>query len=294
MEVLARISYARVHWEPINWYLYELDHDRLSGDQNWMRPDAEILAGDDDYASEFRRTLSGSAPRRPAMARISELSQFKNMMRLLTAGRTIIKFVYAQRALRWLKNNSSAKGCIILRHPSAVVASQLHHPYHKAGHANQHPEWTVEVISRVHPIYSDEDLSKFPQINDILSWDLSPARKLAVTACLDLLSSISDAELRQSYTFAVYESLVDNPNNFLKIAQALGLPVVHQPTIETLRQRSRTTSSSDKGSGAKRLEDTERAEIQRIIDAFGIDFYQADGSVNIQRLSERGFSHLVA
>lgn len=295
METLEKISDVRIHWEPLNWYMYAIEHGRLKGSQSKLRPDVQLLSQNAAYASELMRILGGGSPRRAAMARISRLSQIDNAKRILTARNTIVKFVYAQRALPWMVENSDVKGCVILRHPMSVVASQIFHPYRSNGASWQHPEWTVDVIEKTHPIYTDQDLILYPNLEKVLRLNLKPEGRLAITAALDLLHPLRDAKVRQTYAFVAYEKLQTSPDSFVKMALALGLPLIHEPSVEILQQRSRTTSVQSKTgkSGVTRLDADSRKQIQEIVEALELDFYQADGSVNVTSLRSLDFGNLI-
>ena len=275
LETLEKITDSRVYWEPINWYVYSTKHNRYEGQQSNLRPDSENLKSDPNLSRELVRILNGGIPLKAAITRISRLSLFSNLMRILLARNTIIKFVFAQRALSWIAKNTNAKRCVILRHPSSIVASQLHHPYKANGVNTQHPEWETEIINRTHPIYTSEDLNRFPRLNTILNLELSAAGKLAVTACLDFLHATSCNIARERFIFIDYESLIDSPSRFLLLAKDLNLPVNNPPTLEMLRERSRTTSDSTvkTQSGVNRLSKSELQEVELVMDIMGVDYY---------------------
>ena len=251
---------------------------------------------DSNYKKEVFRILGSGAPIKSAMTRISRLSLISNLKRILVARNSIIKFVFAQRALSWIANNSDTKGCVIIRHPASVVASQISHPFRVDGNYQQHPEWTLEVIESTHPIYTDKDLLLFPGLKSVLQLELSPAGRLAVTACLDLLHSIGNAKVREKFAFVTYESLKDSPQNFVELARYLDLPVKTQPNLKMLRARSRTTSeySTNVPKGLERLSPQDIDQIQQIMDELNINLYNKDMTVNHDSILQLQFSKLIS
>ncbi|MBU3023749.1 sulfotransferase domain-containing protein [Aestuariibacter sp. A3R04] len=296
MEVLERATASRIHWEPLNWYLYQQGHSRFAGEQYALRPDAELLAEDEAYSRELKRVLSGGSPIVASSAKIAKLSTLDNMARIFTANNTIIKFVFAQRALSWIAENSENNGCVILRHPAAIVASQLHHPYKRNGEITPHPEWTKEVIEKTHPIYTEMDLKRFPTLKNVLAMELSSAGRLAVTACLDLLNALHSETARDNYTYVVYESLIKQPGKFEQLIESLGLQIKHNLSLADIEERSRTTSLQSKKSpkGTQRLSEVERVEITSIMKNLGIDYYNHEMEFVEAGLKGMNFSKLIS
>lgn len=298
MEVLEQVSASRIHWEPINWYLYDTNYDRSEDASGWMRADEDCLSRDAALREEYLRILSGGAPRRAAMTRINRMGQMGNMRRLLTARQTLVKFVYSQRATPWLAANTQNPGSVILRHPAAVVASQLHHPY-RANGGQGHPEWQDTVLQRIHPMMSPADLERWPGLKGLLARNLSVVEKLAITACLDILHPLHSERTRKTYAFVVYEALRSSPNAFSQLAGALQLDIKREPDAALLDRRSRTTSDQSPdtiaaASGVGRLSGSERAAVQEIIEAMDLPMFRADGTVDVQGLSAFGFRNLIA
>lgn len=296
LEVLEKISEARIHWEPLNWYLYNSDYDRSNDPLDWMRPREEVLVNHPDFADELSRILDGGVPSKPAMMRIAHLSAAQNALRLVRSKDTIVKFVFAQRALSWMAENTDAKGCVILRHPMSVVSSQYHHPYRVDGKWAQHPEWTDDIIRKSHPMVSSLEVEQYSALKGLLQRDLLPEGRLAITACLDILAALNSPQATQKYAFVTYESLLGSPENFLQLARFLGLRIKVPPTIEELSKRSRTTSDQNakKGSGIGRLSSEASEQIQMIIDELDLGFYKKDGSLDLDELKGRKLPNLIS
>ncbi|MEM5478108.1 sulfotransferase domain-containing protein [Pacificibacter sp. AS14] len=294
LEVLEKIAEARIHWEPLNWHLYNSAYDRSTDPLNWMRPNEETLENHPELAQELSRILKGGVPSKPAMMRIAHLSAIQNAVRLVSAKDTVVKFVFAQRALSWMAKNTAGKGCVILRHPMSVVSSQYHHPYRPDGKWAQHPEWTDEVICASHPMVSLLEATQYSALERLMKIDLLPEGRLAITACLDMLAALNSPEAKQKYAFVAYESLLGSPENFLKLANFLDLRIKVQPTVEELRKRSRTTSDQNKNSGTARLSCEARDQIQMIIDELGLGFYKQDGSLDHAALKALKLPNLIS
>ncbi len=297
MEVLTRISGSRVLWEPVNWFLYTQFYDRSSDIAGWMRADTDCLTRDKEIRDEFLRILSGGMPRRALMTRISGMSEVANLVRILSAQQTLIKFVFSQRALPWMATNTTNAGAVILRHPVAIAASQLHHPYKAGGGDGKHPEWTECVLRATHPMWTETDRDRWPALKMFENRDLSVVERLTVTACLDLLHALEATAVREKYTFVVYETLRDNPAAFLALAKALGLKIREKPSLELLQRRSRT-SSAQKNTNEfpkerMRLNVEDLAAGQAIVEAMGLGAFGPDGRINVDALKARGFCTLI-
>lgn len=296
LEVLEKIAEARIHWEPFNWHLYNISYDRSTDSAGWMRPCQQTLEEHPELANELSRILSNGAPLNSAMMRIAHLSPLQNVARLITSKDTIVKFVFAQRALSWLASNTDAKGCVILRHPMSVVSSQYHHPYRPDGKWAQHPEWTDDIICATHPMATSLEVKQYSALKGLMNRDLLPEGRLAITACLDILSALNSREASQKYAFVAYESLLGSPEHFMRLADFLGLRIKVSPTVEELTKRSRTTSDQDsnKSSGIDRLSSEAKDQIQMIIEELGLSFYAQDGSLNLEALKARQLPNLIS
>ncbi|WP_345420259.1 hypothetical protein [Halioxenophilus aromaticivorans] len=245
-----------------------------------MRPGAAQIDENPQLRAELLNILGGGSPRFAHMALSRKIHLLKGAKRIVASDGTIIKFVYAQRALEWMANHTVAKGSVLIRHPAAVVASQLHHPYTKDGEPIQHPEWSDEAILNMHPIISKDEMIRWPALKEFQSKLVTPVERLAVTACLDIKSVLESSAACQKYPLVLYEALKSKPDNFIALAESIGLEVVNDLREEVVSSRSKTTSDQTGKRGVARLSESDLSSVQSIIELLDLSFFCADGSVD--------------
>ncbi|MDP1986323.1 hypothetical protein [Phenylobacterium sp.] len=298
--MLEHMTDARRHWEPINYYLYDLDYDRVDDAMGWMRPNSEHLDGGGPMAAEIRRVLAGGAPRRPVMARVRSLGSRRSLQRIASAPATLIKFVFLQRALDWVARETVNEGVVLLRNPLAVVASQLNHPFTQEGVAKQHPQWTDEVIAKAHPIVSPADLSTWPHLANLLKRELSREERIAVTACLDIAVPLASEHARSRFAFASYEGLVASPESFGRLAASVGLKVRRLPR-DVVDKPSRTTAGDSnvlserdpRLSWKSRLSEEATDQVLAIMRGFDLHMYSTSPDIDLSALKSFGLRRLI-
>lgn len=165
-ESIARMyGSTRVLWEPLQ-------------DGNWekeacafgKRPRVDEGNADERKDAFFERLLCGTMVNRHTL-RLNK--QPEHLWSLFRNQRLIIKFVRGNGVVAYLRRRFSLpKPLIVVRHPCAVVASQLHMG-----------QWED------HPYVADELYEAFPQIRDVVDRNASLYERLAMTWAADVLNA---------------------------------------------------------------------------------------------------------
>lgn len=189
----------------------------------------------------------------------------------------LVKCIRANLMLDWISKNFDAHIVLLLRHPCAVVESQLRFA----------EAW--DPYSRLDVYRSDSQLMSgaLKEFHDLLHRPLSHAEALATIWCIETHIPLSQAE-SNGYTVVHYEELLEDPQTEwqriaagLKVDRVPDAEIVSAPSQQAaIRLRNDTTESSDySASYAKwrgRLEESSVEEIQGILHAFGIKIYNVD------------------
>jgi len=217
-EVLARASHASLIWEPLS-----RKHDAAQtagfGWNTYLRPGET-----DEQKRDYIEGILSGRTLRPEMVSFPHF----RLRHSLTARRLLVKCVRANCLLPWLAEWVPGPVAYLIRHPCAVVASQLRHP-------DFGPLITAENVA-----FPEKVGREFPHLQRIRDRiDTTPeaiALEWAVQNALALQG-------RDAYTAVVsYEQLVSNPaGEFGRILKALG---VQADRVDDLTQEARRESST--------------------------------------------------
>jgi hypothetical protein len=186
----------------------------------------------------------------------------------------LVKCIRANLMLDWIKGNFDAQIVLLMRHPCAVVESQLRFPEH------WDPYW---LLSRYR---SDDALIEGPlrERTDVLHQELSRPQALAAIWCIENLVPALQATANR-YQIVFYEELLERPEEeWQRVAEGLGLAVVpgasllQQPSQQSAvrlqkQERAGDNYSETYGSWRKRLSSTDIHQIAKVLDSFGVEFY---------------------
>ena len=215
---------------------YMLSFEPLRSNYN---PDARFLRAECQFALEpdlehpracalMEAVLTG---RSGSQFSAYEGSRLRSWWKLATANRLIVKFVRGSRLLAWLCRTfpDVPRPVHIVRHPCAVVASQLA----KKSHAWR-DEGDADPLERFRPL-SDAQLEAY---GDVLASVRSPVEVRAAHWAVHL-----ETALRQrpdgSWLIRDYESLVrGGSDSIVELTAALGMPVPRR--LDRLREPSDT------------------------------------------------------
>jgi len=143
----------------------------------------------------------------------------------------MVKFCNGNLMLPWLVENYNIAAILLIRHPCAVVSSQLKF---KGGYKYiyDHPQFDL-------PSFSGVDF--FDQYKDILETIKEPEENLAAMWCMTLKSLLDDPLHNKGWHTLFYESLVENPEHELSLIKKRFPNFNWKETNEDLRAPSRST-----------------------------------------------------
>lgn len=300
LEGFERALFCRRNWEPVSTHFVARAHEEGNPLLVHARPDGAEIAADGDLHLLVGDALAGRVPRDPRLGiPPGDEGRLAKAARVTRARPVVVKFVQMQRAVPWLAQQPDIRGCVLLRNPLAVVASQIRHA--TSSGSGLDPNWTEEIITRAHPILNPAD-RQHPVVQRFLEGPLSVVERLAVTACLDLLAAIDDATARQRFTYVLYEHLVVAPESFADVIRRLDL--VTQPTAPAVAPDAPSFMA---GSGANvrkgrdprinwegRMSTEQVDEVLAVMAAFGIDYYGSGPEPDVEALGRRQFANLVS
>jgi hypothetical protein len=187
----------------------------------------------------------------------------------------IVKFVDANFMLGWLtKNFPIRKPALLVRHPCAVIASQL-----RRGWSNPHPPRLKGF------------LAKYPQFRDYLETLTDPAE---FAAALWSMQTYAPLMLPRPWPFVLmpYEDLAADPRRELSRLFDAWQMTMPDGVLESAMRPSGTT---DTGSALRAGADPRSAWLESlstrqidgilaVIRTFGLDFYDAEGRPDRERV----------
>ncbi|MEM1187168.1 MAG: hypothetical protein AAF933_07445 [Pseudomonadota bacterium] len=199
---------------------------------------------------------------------------------MLEADTLIVKFVRATRLLPWLCNQFPVRPPIhLLRHPCGVIASQLHRSWVNPGN-----------------LTTPEYLEPFPAFRDLLQGLETDVEKLAASWALDQLPCLLSRTPHPWRCFTYEEILLHTERTISEIVEAWDLDV----DITLVAQTMETPSSVVGASGIQgldgwkgKLSSREVQQIMRVINGFGLDFYDLEGQVDSDRLRDAGLAEQI-
>lgn len=189
----------------------------------------------------------------------------------LFAEQLIVKFVRANRLLPWLCNSFEIPPPIFLiRHPCAVIASQIKYGWANAQYAPESPPY----------------LDSYPLFHAALSQLGSDVEYLAAAWALDQLPVLLHKK-PHPWLIITYEELFLRPEKTIrKICEQLDLEIDIEQAVDKLNIPSSVVSRTGISglSGWKRQLTSEQIDkILRTVNTFGIEFYdsQDEGDYDI-------------
>ena len=192
----------------------------------------------------------------------------------------IVKFVRANRLLRWMTEKFPIRTPILLiRHPCAVVASQMHHP-------SWSPITSTDADSRF--------LAAYPWVSDILTDIRTWEEALAATWCMDYFAPLSTPK-PHPWILVTYEKLVRNGEEEIqRIFDALELEIP-KSAVKSLRAPSKSVREDSSilmgedplAAWTKRLSKEQAKRILRLVSAFGLDFYGEGLEPDYERVEDQ-------
>lgn len=258
-QVLSEIPHSSVLFEPL--HPGEVLDAKQAGfsEAKYVRPDATWEEGERFLARVFQGRVLNKWTTREI-----------GLRKLFATRFLIVKLVRANRLLSWLSENAAVRSpAMIIRHPCAVVASQLR------------GSWA----DRPRP-EAPEFLADYPAFRAVLARIHTPEEYLAASWAMDYFAPLAVTQPRR-WQLVTYERLVsDFEEEVGRLFKAWDIEIP-----ENVARQSRTPSSTTPPAGIggltgwqKRLD---KDQVRRILDVtseFGLDFYGEDVEPDYDRL----------
>lgn len=221
-------------------------------------PSREFLTSTREFAGFLRRwrNLCGRAFRyRPVLSRET----------------VIVKEIRANLMLGWIASHFNARIALLIRHPCAVVDSQLRHVDRYAKYWEPHARLAAY---RSEAMLLDRLASRYRKL---LDRDLSPVEACVLVWCIENQLPMEEAG-RFGYGVISYEALTERSNReWLRLQEHLDLACLPRP--ETLEQPSQQASAQWKSdpkprdSWMRRLSPRDLGEIDAILNELEVGIY---------------------
>lgn len=266
-EILNTIPRSSILWEPLHVQaIPKLEHIGF-------RMHTYIPPGKDWPEAEryIRRVLEGKVLNRWTLS-------YTNLSQVLQTKRWIVKFCRANMLLKYITENFSISTPILLiRHPCAVVASQM-----------RHGSW--DYVSSPFP-YCPEFVSAHPQFEDLLNNLETLEEMLAAAWCVENYVPLSQPK-PYPWLVVTYEKLVrDGQSELQRIFQTLQLDMPPQageqlgiPSATTIKHTTDYLNKDPLSRWKDYLSPQQINDILRVVSNFGLDFYDDHLEPDYKRL----------
>ena len=264
-------------WEPINPRNYRI----LKRFDEPLRPYLNPADQDKSLYDFFEALLKGQ------LYQTSTMEDFNLKRFFQIAGSSdplIIKSVRGNRMLPWLLENFKLNNtCLLLRHPCAVISSQL---THGSWEYVKHPK------NLKHPKIVNEMLDELPGVRKILRTELQPEEKLAITWGFDYYIPLK--YMHSSNQFLFYEHVVRNGRQTLiPFCESLGVDYKNVHFDSLLNKRSMTAKKDEHGitkdplsKWKTRLSEEQTERILNVVRSFGLGFYDIQAEPDMEKFEQ--------
>jgi len=252
-------------WEPLNPRNYRI----LNRFDEPLRPYLNPGDKDQNLYRFFEALLKGQLYQTSTMERF-DLQRFLRIAR--SSDPLIVKSVRGNRILPWLVEHFKLKNTwLLLRHPCAVISSQLNHGSW---------EYVKQPKNLKHPKIVRELLEELPRVRELVKKNLRPEEKLAVTWGFDYYVPLRFMH-RNNYQLLFYEHVVRNgKDSLIPFCERLGVDYKNFHFDSLLNKKSFTTKKDEQGitndplsKWKFRLSKEQTERILTVVKAFGLDFY---------------------
>lgn len=266
LEMIERATGARRIWEPFFQQQQPVDERNFGlGSRPYLRPATDRT----DLECRLANLFTGHGVSPGSATGANPYGRVEMGRRLSCAPATVVKFCRAQRLLPWLLDRFHIPAVLLIRHPLAVVSSQL-----------EHPSWSHDRVEDTHPIMCDRIRRDYPEL---AAWSEQldrPEERLAATWTFDYLVSLANWSKIEGLMLVTYESLVQAPVEALtEILAHLGLSGDAAKSDSRLPSASTRTSSNvaqgrdPLATWRRRLDEGQIRRILAVIERFGFEIY---------------------
>jgi hypothetical protein len=288
MELMGRTPFYWSIFEPLNpnWFPESLQKGFTS--RTYLPPEIEWAEGEDYLRKVFTGKIFSSNTEQFV------ISDLKSMFYSIFANKIIVKEVRINRLLPWIIKRYQLKGTIlILRHPCAVICSQL-----KTGYTAYHP--THSLYENIIP--SNENIFQEATAVDGLDQNLlnkikrlnTPEELLAATWCLDTYVPLHASQPHPWMT-VIYEKLFkQGEKEITEIFNFIGQNKIPSSILVRIKHPSRVTNKSEWNTLQSTNQQLNKwkhtltghqiTRILKVVSDFGLDFYTEDPEPDYERL----------
>lgn len=199
-----------------------------------------------------------------------KLYRYNDLKSLSTASKFIFKFCFGNNLLPWLANNFEINPVFLIRHPCAVVASQLNFSAFDWHKKNIKYNYTMNT-------FGEEFYAPYREVLDSIK---TVEERLAGEWAMSVLTSIRSAQNDHKWVTLTYENLVRDPESSLN--KIFSRYDIEKPegVIEKMKETSFSKSSFGTKSNSERLGSWKKAltskQVRLILnftERMGVDFY---------------------
>jgi hypothetical protein len=280
-ELFARIPGACILWEPLH---LGREPDLAKSGFTWR-----TIIDPDETRADIRRIFHDILTGRRLTPHTATMCSF---LQVLKREFWVVKFVRANGLIHWLTNNFTIRPPVcIIRHPCAVVSSQMHR---RTKHKTVTREVTLSEWEGRKPAFAEEFLKRYPRFAPILNRVKTWEEILTAIWCMDNYH-ITGATGEPLWIVLPYEKLVvDGENTLLTLLAHLKLPWADR-IVQGLQELSTTVVSGaniTKGESPLlgwqiRLTDQQIERIFSVVNDFEMGFYTEALEPDYQFLNER-------
>ena len=203
----------------------------------------------------------------------------------------ITKFIRANLMLDWIEKNFNAKTVYVVRHPGAVVASQIAASKAKSGAVWDFNGSTKQSILSQYK--QDEQLRKdyLDKYYQIFSEKLSPVAGHTLLWCIENILPVYNQQKKKHYVF-FYEDIVKNPEKeFGRMVKVLSLErkpdsvIIVRPSQQaSMEMKNEAFGDKSLTRWMKKLSKQQLGEIDNILKIFNVKIYNAYDPMPISRI----------
>ena len=278
MEVLTAIPGYTYLYEPINPIWFPKIRGVGFKSRTYLPPNTDWPEGKEYLEKTFTGRVFSLIP--PIKFKAEPI------MHRLLGNKLIVKFVRINRLLPWIVKRFDLRSIIfIIRHPCAVVASQLKTGFY--GYFSDYPPYhktspTLENLINEAAKIDFLDKEVYNRLKNIKTQE----EMLTAIWCLDNYIPLSLPKPYPWITIA-YEKLVkEEKNEVIRLFNNIGEKNIPQSVIRRLKEPSMLTLGSDRNlisdadkqlsKWKKMLSEKQVKRILNIVNNFGLDFYNED------------------
>lgn len=283
MEILATLPRYTYTFEPLNPIWCPNSFEIGFRSRTYIRPDTNWPEGEEYLKKIFTGQIANIPIKESLIASFLAGFSIKNSMRHLLGDKLIVKSVNMNRMLPWISEKFQLRGIFfIIRHPCAVVASQL-----KTGLCGYRPPYPpyIDVFPTQKEIL--DEASKIdgfePKLFDSLKKIKTREEILAASWCLDNYVPLAHNK-PNCWSFVVYEKLViDGEKEISRLFNKIGEQKIPKAAFHNLKKPSMLIIKEEKKIIKKPFEQLSKWKkvlskkqidnILKIIAEFGLDFY---------------------